>query len=81
MGGMVPWGYKVHSDPKIQSLEICDERSSDIRHVYDLYGELQCLSKVKRAVDRLWPERNWSRAHTQYSDPTGWRLRQTAKDC
>jgi len=61
MGGMVPWGYKVHSDPKIQSLEICDERFSDIRHVYDLYGELQCLSKVKRAVDRLWPERNWSR--------------------
>ena len=61
MGGMVPWGYKVHSDPKIQSLEICDERSSDIRHVYDLYEELGCLSKVKRAVDRLWPERNWSR--------------------
>jgi site-specific DNA recombinase len=61
MGGMVPWGYKVHSDPKIQSLEICEERSSDIRHVYDLYEELQCLSKVKRAVDRLWPERNWSR--------------------
>ena len=61
MGGMVPWGYKVHSDPKIQSLEICEERSSDIRHVYDLYEELGCLSKVKRAVDRLWPERNWSR--------------------
>ena len=20
MGGMVPWGYKIHSDPKIQSL-------------------------------------------------------------
>ena len=61
MGGMVPWGYQVHSDPKIQSLEICEERSSDIRHVYDLYEELQCLSKVKRAVDKLWPERNWSR--------------------
>ena len=25
MGGMVPWGYKVHSDPKVQSLEICEE--------------------------------------------------------
>ena len=61
MGGMVPWGYKIHSDPKIQSLEICEERSSDIRHVYDLYEELQCLSKVKRAVDTLWPARNWSR--------------------
>ena len=61
MGGMVPWGYKVHSDPKIQSLEICEERSSDIRHVYDLYEQLGCLSKVKRAVDKLWPERNWSR--------------------
>ena len=61
MGGMVPWGYKVHSDPKIQSLEICEERSSDIRHVYDLYEELGCLSKVKRSVDTLWPERNWSR--------------------
>ena len=61
MGGMVPWGYKVHSDPKIQSLEICEERSSDIQHVYDLYEELGCLSKVKRAVDRLWPDRNWSR--------------------
>jgi len=61
MGGMVPWGYKVHSDPKIQSLEICEERSSDIWHVYDLYEQLGCLSKVKRAVDKLWPDRNWSR--------------------
>ena len=61
MGGMVPWGYKVHSDPKIQSLEICEERSSDIRRVYDLYEELGCLSKVKRSVDKLWPEKNWSR--------------------
>jgi site-specific DNA recombinase len=61
MGGMVPWGYKVHSDPKIQSLEICEERSFDIRHVYHLYEELGCLSKVKRAIDTLWPDRNWSR--------------------
>jgi hypothetical protein len=61
MGGMVPWGYKVHSDPKIQSLEICEERSSDIRRVYDLYEQLGCLSKVKCSVDTLWPERNWSR--------------------
>jgi site-specific DNA recombinase len=51
----------VHSDPKIQSLEICEEKSSDIRHVYDLYEQLGCLSKVKRSVDTLWPERNWSR--------------------
>ena len=61
MGGMVPWGYKVHSDPKIQSLEICEERFSDIGRVYDLYEQLGCLSKVKRAVDKLWPDRNWSR--------------------
>ncbi|MDC0900236.1 recombinase family protein [Paracoccaceae bacterium] len=61
MGGMVPWGFKVHSDPKIQSLEICKERSPDIERVYDLYEELGCLSKVKRALDRLWPDRNWSR--------------------
>ena len=61
MGGMVPWGYKVHSDPKIQSLEICEEQSSDIRRVYDLYEQLGCLSKVKRSVDTLWPDRNWSR--------------------
>jgi site-specific DNA recombinase len=61
MGGMVPWGYKVHADPKVQSLEICEERSPDIGRVFDLYEELGCLSKVKRAVDTLWPERNWSR--------------------
>jgi DNA invertase Pin-like site-specific DNA recombinase len=61
MGGMVPWGYKVHSDPKIQSLEICTERSPDIGRVYDLYEQLGCLSKAKRAVDKLWPDRNWSR--------------------
>ena len=61
MGGMVPWGYKVHSDPKVQSLEICEERSSDIQIVFDLYEQLGCLSKVKRSVDALWPERNWSR--------------------
>ena len=58
---MVPWGYKVHSDPKIQSLERCKERSSDIQIVFDLYEQLGCLSKVKRSVDTLWPERNWSR--------------------
>ena len=51
----------MHSDPKLQSLEICEERSSDIRRVYDFYEQLGCLSKVKRAVDTLWPERNWSR--------------------
>ena len=61
MGGMVPWGYKVHSDPKVQSLEICNERSSDIQIVFDLYEQLGCLSQVKRSVDTFWPERNWSR--------------------
>jgi hypothetical protein len=61
MGGMVPWGYKVHSDPKIQSLEICNERSSDIQIVFDLYEQLGCLSQVKHSVDTLWPDRNWSR--------------------
>ena len=58
---MVPWGYKVHSDPKVQSLEICDQKSSDIQIVFDLYEQLGCLSKVKRSVDTLWPDRNWSR--------------------
>jgi DNA invertase Pin-like site-specific DNA recombinase len=61
MGGMVPWGYKVHSDPKVQSLEICEERYSDIQIVFDLYEQLRCLSKVKHSVDTLWPDRNWSR--------------------
>ena len=61
MGGMVPWGYKVHSDPKVQSLEICEQKSSDIQIVFDLYEQLGCLSKVKHSVDTLWPERNWSR--------------------
>lgn len=61
MGGMVPWGYKVHSDPKVQSLEICEQKSSDIQIVFDLYEQLGCLSQVKRSVDTLWPERNWSR--------------------
>jgi len=61
MGGMVPWGYKVHSDPKVQSLEICEQKSSDIQIVFDLYEQLGCLSKVKSSVDTLWPERNWSR--------------------
>jgi site-specific DNA recombinase len=61
MGGMVPWGYKVHADPKVQSLEICIERSSDIQIVFDLYEQLGCLSKVKRSVDTLWPDRDWSR--------------------
>ena len=61
MGGMVPWGYKVHSDPKVQSLEICEQKSLDIQIVFDLYEQLGCLSKVKHSVDTLWPERNWSR--------------------
>ena len=45
MGGMVPWGYKVHSDPKIQSLEICEERSPDIGRVFDLYESLDVSAK------------------------------------
>ena len=61
MGGMVPWGYEVHSDPKVQSLEICNERSSDIQIVFDLYEQLGCLSQVKHSVDTIWPDRNWSR--------------------
>ena len=35
--------------------------TSDIQIVFDLYEQLGCLSKVKRSVDTLWPERNWSR--------------------
>ena len=71
MGDMVPLGYKVRFDAKIQSLEICTERPSDIRHVYDLYEELDCLSKVKRAVDTLWPDRHWSlgRIHETLINP------------
>jgi hypothetical protein len=38
-----------------------NRESSDIQIVFDLYEQLGCLSKVKRSVDTLWPERNWSR--------------------
>ena len=53
MEGMVPWGYKVHSDPKVQSLEICKQKSSDIQIVFDLYEQLGCLSKVKRSGAKI----------------------------
>jgi len=61
MGGTVPWGYQVHSDPKVQSLEIHGQNAKDIQKVYDLYEELGCLTKLKQAVDRLWPKRSYSR--------------------
>ena len=61
MGGMVPWGYKVHSDPKVQSLEICEQKSSDVQIVFDLYEQLGCLIEVFQSIDTLWPDRNWSR--------------------
>ena len=53
MGGTVPWGYQVHSDPKVQSLEPHPQNASDIQRVFDLYAELRCLSKLKREVDQL----------------------------
>ena len=61
MGGMVPWGYQVHSDPKVQSLEPHPQNAPDIQRVFDLYEELGCLSKLKREVDQLWPNRSYSR--------------------
>ena len=61
MGGTVPWGYQVHSDPKIQSLEVHAQNAKDIQQVYDLYEELGCLNKLKQAVDQLWPNRIYSR--------------------
>jgi DNA invertase Pin-like site-specific DNA recombinase len=53
MGGMVPWGYQVHSDPKVQSLEPHPQNAPGIQRVFDLYEELGCLSKLKREVDLL----------------------------
>ena len=61
MGGMVPWGYQVHSDPKIQSLEPHPQNAPDIQRIFDLYERLGCLSKLKRDVDQLWPARSYSR--------------------
>jgi site-specific DNA recombinase len=61
MGGMVPWGYQVHSDPKVQSLEPHPQNAPDIQRVFDLYERVGCLSKLKREVDQLWPNRSYSR--------------------
>ena len=61
MGGVVPWGYQVHPDPKIQSLEPHVQNAPDIQRIFDLYERLGCLSKLKRDVDQLWPARSYSR--------------------
>ena len=61
MGGMVPWGYQVHPDPKVQSLEPHPHNAADIKHIFDLYERVGCLSKLKREVDQLWPARSYSR--------------------
>ena len=61
MGGRVPWGYAIHSDPKVQSLDVHLEHAEDIRQIFDLYEELECLSQLKQRVDGLWPARNYSR--------------------
>ena len=61
MGGTVPWGYLVHSDPKVQSLEPHPQNAPDIQRVFDLYERVGCLSKLKREVDQLWPNRSYSR--------------------
>ena len=47
----------VHSDAITRYVKT----SSDIQIVFDLYEQLGCISKVKRSVDTLWLERNWSR--------------------
>jgi len=61
MGGTVPWGYQVHSDPKVQSLEPHPQNAPDIQRVFDLYERVGCLSKLKREVDQLWHTRSYSR--------------------
>ena len=55
MGGRVPWGYTIHPDPKVQSLEVHLGHARDVQRIYDLYEELGCLAQVKSQVDGLWP--------------------------
>ena len=58
MGGMIPWGYQVHPDPKVQSLEPHPHNAADIKRIFDIYECVGCLSKLKREVDQLWPARS-----------------------
>lgn len=53
MGGLEPFGYRRHPDPKTQSLVIDDKEAAIIRALFSLYLDLGCTTKVEGAALKL----------------------------
>ncbi|MAF57591.1 MAG: resolvase [Ponticaulis sp.] len=53
MGGLEPFGYRRHPDPKTQSLVIDDNEAVIVRELFSLYLDLGCTTKVERAAFKL----------------------------
>lgn len=50
MGGLEPFGYRRHPDPKTQSLVVVDQEADIVRSLFRLYDELHCTTKVEAAA-------------------------------
>jgi DNA invertase Pin-like site-specific DNA recombinase len=53
MGGTVPWGYQVHSDPKVHSLEKHPQNAPDIQRVFDLYERVGAVRLMRISIGLL----------------------------
>ncbi|HSF96440.1 MAG TPA: recombinase family protein [Thermohalobaculum sp.] len=53
MGGLVPLGYDKNPDPKLRGLVINEKEAEDIRTVFRLYAEHECLRAVATGAARL----------------------------
>ena len=53
MGGLEPFGYRRHPDPKTQSLLIDDNEAVIVRELFSLYLDLGCTTKVEGAALKL----------------------------
>tara|TARA_B100000678_G_scaffold291620_1_gene309905 strand:- start:3518 stop:5122 length:1605 start_codon:yes stop_codon:yes gene_type:complete len=53
MGGLEPFGYRRHPDPKTQSLVIDDNEAAIVRELFSLYLDLGCTTKVEGEAFKL----------------------------
>lgn len=53
MGGLEPFGYRRHPDPKTQSLVVDDSEAEIVRSIFALYDSLGCTTKVEAEAAML----------------------------
>lgn len=67
MGGLEPFGYRRHPDPKTQSLVIYDNEAVIVRELFSLYLDFGCMTKVEGEAFKLD-----YRSRVQFGASAGW---------